>query len=246
MPKFFSSNISENRIIINSEDVRHIKNVLRLKAGDCVTVCDGKGFDYECTIAEIRDKEVECSINKKTAADTEPPIKVTLYQGIPKAAKMDYIIQKNTELGISGIVPCALVRCVAKIEDKKSEAKKLARWQKIAEEAAKQSGRGIVPQICEPCTLLDAIERLKEEDLAFAIYECESDRSLKKTLTTSRDVNSVGFLIGPEGGFDPAEIELLHRSGIRSIGLGRRILRTETAGEAVLSMIMYEIGDINN
>lgn len=245
MPKFFSGNIADDKIIINSEDVRHIKNVLRLKLGDEVTVCDGGGYDYICVISDIRDGEIECEIKEKKLAETEPPIRVTLYQGLPKAAKMDYIIQKNTELGIAGIVPCTLARCVVKLENKKNEDKKLLRWQKISEEAAKQSGRGIIPRIYSPKTLSEAIEMLKKEDLAFALYECESDKSLRKTLTAEKGVKSVGFLIGPEGGFDPAEIELLHENGIKSIGLGRRILRTETAGEAVLSMIMYEIGDIN-
>ncbi len=245
MPKFFSSNIAGDKIIIDSEDVRHIKNVLRLKTGDKIEVCDGKGCDYSCEISDIEEKEIICLIKEKRFADTEPPIKLTLYQGLPKAAKMDYIIQKNTELGISEIVPCELARCVVKLDDKKSAAKKAARWQKIAEEAAKQCGRGIIPAVCEPIPLKTAIERLKKEDLAFALYECESDRSLKKTLVENKSAKTVGFLIGPEGGFDPAEIELLHSEGIKSIGLGRRILRTETAGEAVSAMIMYEIGDIN-
>lgn len=245
MPKFFSSNISGDKIIIDSEDVRHIKNVLRLKTGDIINVCDGKGYDYVSEICEIKEKQIECIIKEKSFADTEPPIKVTLYQGLPKASKMDYIIQKNTELGITEIVPCQLARCVAKIEDKKTEDKKILRWQKISEEAAKQSGRGIIPKIHSVCNLKEAIEKIKKEDLAFALYECETDQSLKKTLTEHKNAKSVGFLIGPEGGFDPAEIELLHAEGIKSIGLGRRILRCETAGEAVLAMIMYEIGDIN-
>lgn len=245
MPKFFTTNINENKAVIDSEDVRHIKNVLRLKIGDEVEVCDGKGCDYGCEISDIKDKEIVCIIKEKRFADTEPPVRLTLYQGLPKASKMDYIIQKNTELGISKIVPCELARCVVKLDDSKSAAKKTARWQKIAEEAAKQCGRGIIPEVSEPISLKSAIESLKKEDLAFALYECESDQSLKKTLTENKNAKSVGFLIGPEGGFDPAEIELLHKSGIKSIGLGKRILRTETAGEAVSAMIMYEIGDIN-
>lgn len=243
MPKFFSSNIYENKIIIDSEDVRHIKNVLRLKIGDTLNVCDGKGYDYKCEIANIGSDEIECIISEKHFSDTEPPIKVTLYQGVPKAAKMDYIIQKNTELGISEIVPCNMARCVSKTDGKKQE--KTNRWQKISAEAAKQSGRGIIPKVHMPCTLKEATELLKKEDLAFALYECEDNQCLKKILTEKNNIRSVGFIIGPEGGFDPAEIEFLHANGIPTVGLGRRILRTETAGEAVLSMIMYEIGDIN-
>lgn len=245
MPKFFSEKISGEKIIIDSEDVRHIKKVLRLKKGDPVTVCDGKGFDYETEICDICESEIICRIIDKNPAKTEPPVKVTIYQGIPKASKMDYIIQKNTELGISGIVPCALARCVSKIESGRDSEKKTARWQKIALEAAKQSGRGVVPEVETSCTLEEAIEKLKRQDLAFALYECEQERHLKKILTEKKEIKSVGFLIGPEGGLDPAEVQKLHDEGIPTIGLGSRILRTETAGEAVLAMIMYEIGDIN-
>lgn len=246
MPKFFSENIKDDKIIIDSEDVMHIKKVLRLKIGDTITVCDGKGFDYTASISEIRDKEIECSVISKTPAETEPDLKVTLYQGLPKASKMDYIIQKNTELGISGIVPTVLNRCVVKLEGKKAEDKKTERWQKISAEAAKQSGRGIIPHVETPRSLDDVIEMMKAEDVCFVLYECENDKSLKKILTANRDAKSLGFLIGPEGGFDPAEIEKIHAAGIQSVGLGKRILRTETAGEAVLSMVMYEIGDIND
>lgn len=245
MPKFFTDNINDDKIIINSEDVRHIKNVLRFDVGDIVDICDGKGYDYKCEISEIKDKEITCIIKQKQPAETEPPIKVTLIQGLPKASKMDYIIQKNTELGISEIVPCELTRCVSRIEDKKTAEKKVGRWRKIAEEAAKQSGRGIIPEVKNPVGLKEAAEILKKQDIAFVLYECETDQSLKKILTENGSAHSVGFMIGPEGGFDPAEIEYLHECGIQSVGLGKRILRTETAGEAVLSMIMYEIGDIN-
>lgn len=246
MPKFFSEKIFEDKIIIDSEDVAHIKRVLRLKEGDSITVCDGKGYDYDARISEIADREIQCEIIAKVPAGTEPPVKVVLFQGLPKASKMDYIIQKNTELGISEITPCAMSRCVVKLEDKKAEAKKAERWQKVANEAAKQCGRGIIPRINQPCNLNRAIEEMKKLDCAFALYECESDKSLRKILTENRNVGTLGFLIGPEGGFDPAEIEKLHEAGIPSVGLGKRILRTETAGEAVLSMVMYEIGDIND
>ena len=244
MPKFFSENIRDNKIIIDSEDVLHIKKVLRLKEGEVITVCDGKGYDYTATISEIRDKEIECEITDRKFAETEPNIKVTLYQGLPKASKMDYIIQKNTELGISRIVPVELNRCVVKLDGK--DKKKTERWQKISAEAAKQSGRGIIPIVEAPKSLDKVIEMMKEEDIAFALYECENDKSLKKILTSSENALSLGFLIGPEGGFDPAEVEKLHAAGIQTVGLGNRILRTETAGEAVLSMVMYEIGDIND
>ena len=247
MPKFFvtQDKITENQIIIDTEDVAHISRVLRLGIGDHVTVCDSQGTDYEAEIAEMEQKQIICSITEKRASESEPNIKVTLFQGLPKASKMEYIIQKTTELGISEIVPVKLSRCVVKIDNKKDEKKKLDRWQKISEAAAKQSGRGIVPQISEIMTLDEVIERSKEFDLFFVPYECEEQKTLKEVLLLKPDIKTVGFIIGPEGGFDPTETEKLHESGIDTITLGKRILRTETAGEAVLAMTMYEIGDIN-
>ncbi len=248
MPKFFvtQDKITENQIIIDTEDVAHISRVLRLGIGDHVTVCDSHGTDYEAEIAEMEQKQIVCSITEKRASESEPNIKVTLFQGLPKASKMEYIIQKTTELGISEIVPVKLSRCVVKIDNKKDERKKLDRWQKISEAAAKQSGRGIVPQISEIMTLDEVIKRSKEFDLFFVPYECEEQKMLKEVLLSRSDIKTVGFIIGPEGGFDPAETEKLRENGIDTITLGKRILRTETAGEAVLAMTMYEIGDINN
>ena len=248
MPKFFvtQDKITENQIIIDTEDVAHISRVLRLGIGDHVTVCDSQGTDYEAEIAEMEQKQIVCSITEKRASESEPNIKVTLFQGLPKASKMEYIIQKTTELGISEIVPVKLSRCVVKIDNKKDERKKLDRWQKISEAAAKQSGRGIVPQISEIMTLDEVIKRSKEFDLFFVPYECEEQKTLKEVLLSRSDIKTVGFIIGHEGGFDPAETEKLHESGIDTVTLGKRILRTETAGEAVLAMTMYEIGDINN
>lgn len=247
MPKFFvtQDKINENNIIIDTEDVAHIARVLRLGIGDSITVCDSQGTDYEAEIKEMEQKKIICSITKKYASISEPNIKVTLFQGLPKASKMEYIIQKTTELGISEIVPVKLSRCVVKIENQKDEKKKLDRWQKISEAAAKQSGRGIVPQVSGIMTLDEVIEKSKEFDLFFVPYECEEQKTLRETLLSKQNIKSVGFVIGPEGGFDIAECEKLRRNGIETVTLGRRILRTETAGEAVLAMTMYEIGDIN-
>ena len=243
MSRFFipKENINEDTIIINSDDVSHISRVLRLQPGEEITCCDGCGNDYRVSISEITKKEVVCKIISKEKAETEPNISVTLIQGIPKASKMDYIIQKTTELGISEIYPCSLSRCVSKVEgDKKTE-----RWQKIAQEASKQSGRGIVPKVHNPINLKEAIDVLKNADIAFVPYECQEESFLKPVLTNSKDAKTVAYLIGPEGGFDKSEIALLEKNNINIITLGKRILRTETAGEAVLSMVMYEIGDIN-
>ena len=247
MPKFFTAreNISENTIIIDNEDVAHITRVLRLGEGDEISVCDGMGFDYTAKIESVEQKKIVCSVISKEKCQSEADIDVVLYQGIPKAAKMDYIIQKTTELGIGRIVPVKLARCVVKLEDKKAEMKKCERWQKIASEAAKQSGRGVVPVVDMPVTLDEAIRELNECDMAFVPYECEEKTNLKSVLTSKKDVKTVGFMVGPEGGFDISEVEKIRSSAIETITLGRRILRTETAGEAVLAMVMYEIGDIN-
>lgn len=247
MPKFFveRDKITADKIIIDTGDAAHISRVLRLGAGDVITVCDGRGIDYEARICDADDKTVVCDIMSQSKSDTEPNIEVTLFQGLPKASKMEYIIQKTTELGISRIVPCALSRCVVKLDGKKAEEKKTERWRKIAEAAAKQSGRGIIPEIAMPAPLDGAIEEMKSCDICFAPYECEENTKLRDVLTASDKPGKVGFIIGPEGGFDKSEIEKLISAGIPTVTLGKRILRTETAGEAVLAMIMYELGDIN-
>lgn len=243
MPKFFvpKGSIDGEYIKIDGEDVSHIKRVLRMREGETINICDSSGYDYLAEIEKINEKDIVCKIKNKTKSETEPPVKVTLFQGLPKAAKMDYIIQKTTELGIYDIVPCTLNRCVVKLEDNK----KIKRWQKISEEAAKQSGRGIIPKIHDVADLKTAVEMMKKCDLAFVPYECEENTGIKNVLLKENDVKTVGFMIGPEGGFDKSEIELLASMGVTPVSLGKRILRTETAGEAVLAMIMYEIGDIN-
>ncbi len=247
MPKFFvpKENISDNTIIINSDDVMHIKKVLRMEEGEILNLCDGRGMNYTAGIVEFREKEIVCEIKEVYSSDTEAPVRVTLYQGLPKAGKMDYIIQKTTELGIVRIVPCQMARSVSRIDNKKDALKKQQRWQKIAEAAAKQSGRGIIPEVAEPVSFDEAIEKMKRDELAFAPYECEERNSLKKVLTEKEGVQNISYIIGPEGGFDLEEIKKLEENGIKTVTLGKRILRTETAGEAVLAMIMYELGDIN-
>ena len=247
MPRFFvpSENITDSQIKVTSSDAAHISRVLRLKKGDMILICDGRGFDYDAKISEIGAGEIICSVTEKRGSASEPNVSVTLYQGIPKASKMDYIIQKTTELGVSKIVPVAMARCVSKIEDKKSEAKKLERWNKIAKEAAQQSQRGIVPEVSGVMTFDEAVTAMKESDFCFAPYECEDECGLKNTLLSAEKCETVSFMIGPEGGFDLGEIEKLKSAKIPTVTLGPRILRTETAGEAVLAMTMYEIGDVN-
>lgn len=247
MPRFFvpQENITNDLITINSEDVLHITRVLRLTEGDDLLVCDGKGYEYDAVISDIKKNEIVCNIKEKRESKSESNIEVTIYQGIPKSSKMDYIIQKTTELGVIRIVPVSMSRCVSKIEDKKTERKKLERWNKIAEEAAKQSQRGIVPKVCDVMTFDEAIKEMKNFDVYFAPYECEEIKTLKEVLLSVKSPKTVAFMIGPEGGYDLSEIEKLKALKIPTVTLGKRILRTETAGEAVLAMVMYEIGDIN-
>ena len=246
MPKFFTAreNIKDTTLIIDSEDANHLKKVLRINVGDKITVCDGAGIDYTVKVSEIGKNEIECDIIDRQKSDTEPNINITLYQGLPKAAKMDYIIQKNTELGISKIVPAKLARCVVKLENKAAEDKKFERWQKIAVASAKQSGRGIVPEIGNPMTVDEIIEDVKDYDLVFVPYECEDQSRLKKIVESAPDAKDIAFIIGPEGGFDISEIEKLKAAGIKTVTLGKRILRTETAAEAVVSMLMYAYNEI--
>jgi 16S rRNA (uracil1498-N3)-methyltransferase len=245
VPKFFvtKNKITDRKIVIDTQDVKHVTRVLRLKCGDRIEVCNSEGMDYDAEIAEITSDTVVCNICGAHKSDTEPNIEVTLFQAIPKAAKMDYIIQKTTELGISRIVPCVTARCVSKTDGR--EEKKLARWRKIAEEAGKQSGRGRIPEIYDIMSFDKAADMLMKCDIAFAPYECEQTGSLKTVLTSKVDVKTVGFMVGPEGGYDISEVAAFQKKNIPTVTLGPRILRTETAGEAVLAMVMYEIGDIN-
>lgn len=246
MPKFFTAreNIKDTTLIIDSEDANHLKRVLRINVGDVITVCDGAGIDYTVKVSEIGKNEIECDIIDRKKSDTEPNINITLYQGLPKAAKMDYIIQKNTELGISKIVPAKLARCVVKLENKAAEDKKCERWQKIAIASAKQSGRGIVPVIDNPMTVDEIIEDVKDYDLVFVPYECEDQSRLKTIVESVPDAKDIAFIIGPEGGFDISEIEKFKEAGIKTVTLGKRILRTETAAESVVSMLMYAYDEI--
>ena len=242
MSKFFipRENISSGKLIIDGEDVKHITKVLRMGTGDMIICCDGMGNDYTAKISAVS-SQIECEIISTKKAETEANIRVILIQGIPKSAKMDYIIQKTTELGICEIYPCDMNRCVSKPEG----GKKTERWQKIAREAAKQSGRGVVPKVHNTINLDGAMEILKSADLSFIPYECAENNYLRPLLQSAKSPETIAFMIGPEGGFDKDEIDKLTTEGIPAVSLGKRILRTETAGEAVLAMVMYELGDIN-
>jgi len=243
MPRFFvdKRNIFENEIIIDGEDVAHITKVLRMKIGDEMTLCDGEKNDYRVEIIDIDKKYIKCKIITVEQNKSEPKVFVTLFQGIPKSDKMEYIIQKCTELGISKIVPVNTKRCVAKVKDNN----KISRWQKIAMEASKQSQRGIVPQVCGVMGFEEALKELLKCDISILPYEEEKENNLKSHLDSfGNDVETVGIMIGPEGGFDKEEVEMAKALGIKTITLGNRILRTETAGEAVLAILMFYMNEI--
>ena len=231
--------INENSIRITGQDVNHIKNVLRMKAGDEIVICDGQGKDCYCIINSVCDNAVVALVSSIQDTGTELPARITLFQGLPKVDKMELIIQKAVELGVYEIVPVTMARSVVKYSDDKKEAKKLDRWQSIAESAAKQSGRGIIPSVRPVMSFKEAISYAKEMDWSALPYEnAKGIRDTKESLERLKNCRTAGIIIGPEGGFEGSEVEYAKDNNIPSVSLGRRILRTETAGLAFLSMIM--------
>lgn len=237
-----NSQITEKSITIVGDDVKHIRNVLRMNPGEHVVICDGQGKDYYCVLSAINKEEVIADILEINDTETELPAKIYLFQGIPKKDKMEFVIQKAVELGAYEIIPVAMKRCVAKIENEKKEKKKLERWQAISTSAAKQSGRGMIPSIHPVMTFQKALEKAKELDCAIVPYEqAEGILQSRETLREACKQKSIGIFIGPEGGFDAKEIEQALSCGFQTITLGKRILRTETAGLTILSVLMFEL-----
>lgn len=245
MSRFFvkDTNIHSEYIDITGEDVSHIKKVLRLRLGDNITVCDSKGQDYNARIEKIEDDFIRTFIINTKKCETEPPVEVTIFQGIPKSDKMDLIIQKCVELGIHKIVPVLTEHTVVRLETNRDIDNKVTRWQRISMEAAKQSNRGIIPEVGFPVTFDKALEKTCEFDLSIIPYEKENSIKLRNCLT-GRSIDKISFYIGPEGGFSEKEIEKARAKGIKPVTLGPRILRTETAGIAVLAIILFQLGDI--
>lgn len=236
-----NSQIFEDKIIITGSDVNHIKNVLRMEKGENIVICDGQGKDYYCAVAELSQNEVVADILEINDTETELDTKIYLFQGLPKKDKMELIIQKAVELGVHEIIPVSMKRCVAKIEDGKKEKKKLERWRSISTSAAKQSGRGIIPNIHGVVTFDEAIAMSKELEYSIVPYEqadgIEGSHAIVKEACKHK---SIGVFIGPEGGFDDAEIEKVLSAEFQTITLGKRILRTETAGLTILSILMFQ------
>lgn len=246
MPKFFidRDTIQGECALIRGSDVGHITKVLRLSSGAAVKVCDGDGSDYDAEITRIEKDTITLRLLQKYICETEPKTKVTLFQGLPKAAKMEYIIQKCTELGVNEIVPLITKRTVVKLENAQAEKKKLERWNRISAEAVKQCGRGKIPPISPVTDITQLCGRAADFDLLLAAYEAEAHTSLRTILRAAGEVGSVGIVIGPEGGFEPEEIRALCDVGAKSVSLGKRILRTETAGHTVLTAVLYEAGEL--
>lgn len=244
MPRFFLNNESitnengEIIIKITGEDAHHISRSLRMAVGEKIDVCDENGVVYSCILTAFTENEVLARAVSSKACDSEPSVQITLFQALPKSDKMETIIQKSVECGVYKIVPFRSEFCVVKLDGKDAE-KKRERWQKISESAAKQSGRGIIPKIDSVLDFKMAVERAKESELVIFCNEREKDVTLKSVLKETK-AKSISLIIGSEGGFSEREADYIEKSGAKSITLGKRILRCETAPAFVLSIISYE------
>ena len=245
MPKLFvkTNQIEENKIKRIGEDVKHINQVLRAKIGEELTICNlDTTLNYITTISQINPEYVMCDIQDCVKSFVESNVQVTIFQGLPKADKMEYIIQKNVELGVKKIIPVEMERSIVKF-DQKTVEKKIERWQKISEVASKQSGRDIIPKIEIPTNIKKICENINEYDIVLVAYENEEDNTLKTELQKIKRTDNlkIAIIIGPEGGIDKKEILQLKEVGAKTITLGQRILRTETASIVVISNIIYEL-----
>ncbi len=242
MSRFFTDKPQDGQIIIVGEDAVHIKKSLRMQVGDEIFACDGDGQDYICKIAGIDKDEIALNVIEQMQNIAEASIDTTLFMAYPKGDKMDLICQKCTELGITRIVPFVAKRSVARPRDNGAD-KKIIRFNKICQEAAKQSGRGKVPEVLSVLTFEQAVQSAKEYDLAVMLYENEDKTSLK-TILNENKFSSIAFMVGPEGGFDSSEVEIALENGFFSATLGKRILRCETAPIVALSAIMFHTDNI--
>ena len=251
MPKFFvkTEDINENKEIrLIGDNVNHIKNVLRKKIDDKIIICNtDTSVNYKCLIEKIEEDKIICKIINTLESKSESDVNITIFQGLPKSDKMELIIQKATELGVKNIIPVITKRTVVKLKEK-DKKNKLIRWQKIAEVAAKQSGRDIIPTIGN----IIEISNIKYEDYdkILVLYENEEKTSIRKEIeilkANNKEKLNIGILIGPEGGFEQKEIEKIKTiENVSIVTLGKRILRTETVALVVSGILMYELGDLN-
>ena len=244
MYRFYGSadQLAEKVVFISGGDVNHIKNVLRLEVGDWIVACDGNGTDYVSRIQSICSDEVVASIEKVQPTGTELPVKITLFQGMPKKDKLELIIQKAVELGACEIVPVMTKRTVVKLSEEKKINKRLERWQSIAYAAAKQCDRGIIPTVHKPVSYEEALAMADQLDYNVIPYELQTGmEEARKIVDQACKQRSLGIFIGPEGGFEPEEVERAMTRNIHPMTLGKRILRTETAGMALLSILMFQM-----
>ncbi|MBE6905716.1 MAG: 16S rRNA (uracil(1498)-N(3))-methyltransferase [Ruminococcaceae bacterium] len=241
MPRFFTGEVHDGLAVITGEDARHMALALRMKTGELVTVCDSTGSDYQCRITNIHPEQVRLCVEAVESSKGEPDVEITLYQALPKGDKLETIIQKTVELGVSRIVPVLTNRCISR-PDEKTAKKKLERYHRISLEAAKQCGRGRIPEVESLIDFKTAVERMKRDSLAILFYE-NAQNSLKGTLA-ERLGKSVSILVGSEGGFEPSEAAHAAQSGLLSLSLGNRILRCETAPLAAVTAILYEAGEL--
>lgn len=243
MQHFFAdpSDIIDHDIYIRGEDYNHIKNVLRMKQGEVISVSDGvSGNEYRCHIEDFADETVHCRLDFIKEADTELPVKVYLFQSLPKSDKMEFVIQKAVELGVTEIIPVASKRCVTRLDAKKARSR-VERWNSISEAAAKQSARRMIPAVHDVMDFKEALRYAEKADIRLIPYELAEDFGKTRQIIDSiSDGQSVAIFIGPEGGFAEEEIEEAKDSGVTPVTLGRRILRTETAALVVLSWLVYK------
>lgn len=243
MQHFFvtPSQVKEKTIYIEGSDVNHMKNVLRMRIGEELVVSDGNNIQYRCAIEGYEGGIAILKILEKLSVDTELPSRIYLFQGLPKQDKMELIVQKSVELGAYQIVPVATKRSVVKLDEKKA-AKRAERWQQIAESAAKQAGRGAIPAVTCVMSYKEALKYAEDLDVLLIPYElAEGMKETRKVIEAIQPGQSVGIFIGPEGGFEKEEVELAMEYGARAITLGKRILRTETAGLTTLSVLMFHL-----
>jgi 16S rRNA (uracil1498-N3)-methyltransferase len=234
--------IEKGKLKVEGQSVRHIRNVLRLKKGDGMTVFDGSGKEYNGTIVGESSSSVIMAIQEVLPSKTESPLEITLAQSLLKGEKMDYLIQKATELGVREIVPFFSSRSIPLLEGSKRSAK-LRRWVKIAIEASKQCGRGVVPVIQPIQEYSTLLLSASQDSLRLILWEREGAR-LRELLTSVKEKKKVFFMVGPEGGFSQEEVENATQAGFLSISLGERILRSETVSLSLLSILQYQWGDM--
>lgn len=240
------NNIQNGQVKLEGDDLKHLKKVLRLGPGDSINVFDGSGKEYEAKVLTIDKACAIAEIVSSFQTDAEPQIQLTLFQGLPKGEKMDLIIQKGVELGVHKFIPVITDRTVVQLDGKDGK-KKAERWSKIAREASKQCRRALVPEVSEPLSFDNAIIESENYDAVLLLYENESKKCLKETLKcyTINKIKEIALFVGPEGGFTSHEVGKYTNLGFDITGLGKRILRTETAAISVISIIMYEMGELN-